>query len=134
MLTDAVASNVIRMGIAMRRRVWISVGAVAAVAAAVLTYAAVQATQRSTAGVFGATGTADSRELYVMFGPCSMGWETFTDETRDTVTVRVLLDGHLGRTCTAEAVIATVTLDSPLGDRRVVDAATGHTVRVEGRD
>lgn len=118
----------------MRRPLWISVGAVAAVVAALLIYAAVQPTKRSTAEVFGATGTEDSRELGVTFGPCSMGWETFTDETSDTVTVRVLLDGHRGRDCTAEAAIATVTLDSPLGKRRVVDAATGHTVRVEGRD
>ncbi len=118
----------------MRRRVWISVAAVAAIAVAVLIYGAVQATQRSTAEVLGATGTADSRELDVTFGPCSMGWETLTDETRDTVTVRVLLDGHRGRDCTDEAAIATVTLDSPLGDRRVVDATTGRTVRVDGRD
>lgn len=63
-----------------------------------------------------------------------MGWETFTDETSDTVTVRVLLDGHRGRTCTAEAAVAKLTLNSALGERRVADAATGHTVRVEGRD
>ena len=117
----------------MRKRAWIGVGAVAAVAAALIVVAVVQSTQRSTAEILSATGSAESRELEVVFGPCSMGWEASADETSDTVTVRVLLDGHRGRTCTDEAAIAKVPLDSPLGARRVIDAATGRTVQVDGR-
>lgn len=117
----------------MRKRTWIGVGAVAAIAAALIIFAIVQSTQRSTAEILSATGTAESRELTVVFGPCSMGWEASSDETADTVTVRVLLDGHRGSTCTAEAAIAKVPLESPLGARRVVDAATGRTVDVAGR-
>jgi len=113
--------------------VWVGVGAVAAVVAGLLIYATVQAGQGSTAEVLTVTGTADSRELKVVFGPCGMDWRASVEETSDTVTVKVLLDGRRSGDCDLVAAIATLTLDSPLGDRRVVDAATGHTVRVEGR-
>ena len=117
----------------MRKPVWIGVGVVA-IAAALLLYVNVHGPQRTMAELGKVTGSAESRELDVAFGPCGMRFEISTDEASDTVTVRVLLDGHRGSACTAEAAVAKVTLKSPLGERRVVDAATGRTVRVEGRD
>lgn len=122
----------------MRKAIVIGVvAAVAAAAVAALAWWGVAARQGSRAAeVTAVWGARDSRELEVAFGPCSMGWSAGASETADVVTVWVELAEPIqrGQDCTAEAAIVTLPLTAPLGDRRVVDEATGNTLTVYGRD
>ncbi|GAA3096412.1 hypothetical protein ACFQ0X_31545 [Streptomyces rectiviolaceus] len=74
---------------------------------------------------------ADGKSLTVHFwgGVCS-DYSASADESKDSVRVKVTETHKKGEVCVmmAKEFTRTVTLDKPLGDREVVDAAGGETV------
>lgn len=78
----------------------------------------------ATAGVTSVYGTADSDQLEVRVDTCEVSKGDVTaSETATEITIKV--EGEHGENCRGTAVI---TLDAPLGDRAIIDDATGDEV------
>lgn len=75
-------------------------------------------------------GDAASTELVVSIDSCNQHPKVEADETPTEVRLRVTADAETGDDCID---IRTVTLNVPLGDRKVIDGASGDNLEVRSR-
>jgi hypothetical protein len=80
------------------------------------------------AQIMEATTGADGRTLELVVGTCNADLTTKTEESPTQVTVTVTARNDTSDDCLDGVVVH---LDRPLGDRRLVDGATGETVRIQ---
>jgi hypothetical protein len=76
-------------------------------------------------------GFPESQVLDVGVGACGLEIRVDVDESAAEVTVRVSVTDPMPEVCTQALQIVTVRLDSPLGERTVIDGSTGQAVVVE---
>ena len=96
---------------------------------AVVALAFIAASCSGTVPVLDAVASGDGTTLFVSFNSCNAELEFDVDEGDDVVTIIANHRSPLprGEDC---ADGATVTLDAPLGDRRLIDGATGDELDV----
>jgi hypothetical protein len=102
------------------------VGAIAAVFA----YAVLTPDSRD-AELVGVYGSPESKELEVMWGDCATGARLNVEESVDQVVITGTIPLPPGAACDSVGIIEPITLDTPLGDRDVIDGGSGERLRIQ---
>lgn len=91
-------------------------------------FSMVACTRSFQAEIMEASARADGRTLSLAVGTCNADLTVKTEESATQVTVTVTARDDTSDDCLDGVVVH---LDRPLGDRRLVDGATGEAVAIE---
>lgn len=89
-----------------------------------------QAYSHRPAHISDATTEPASRAVTVLFGSCNYPYSVEFTETDEAVTVTIITDAHWRDPCEDIGNEAQLVLNEPLGDRALIDGATGEHIPV----